>query len=179
MIGPQGGTAPGDNQTWYPTIPTREPTSQEMDIFERREIGLARPHSRMFLNMWYNWLVDHIPRPIRTRVNDAFGSAKSKIMGLYRKVARPPYKAIELEKAFDGAYRSCRIYGKPKLDVYSFFNKVRGELIDIIKKELQTGRSAKIQTTIWIRFAKDDEKIDMPFNSLMMNVHRGSEWFLL
>ena len=49
-----------------------------------------------------------------------------------------PFKPIELEQAFGGAYRSHRINGKPKLDVDTFFNRIRKELIELIKRELKT-----------------------------------------
>ena len=49
-----------------------------------------------------------------------------------------PFKSIELEQAFRGAYRSYRINGKPKMDVDSFFNRIRKEQIELIKQELRT-----------------------------------------
>ena len=49
----------------------------------------------------------------------------------------------------------------------------------MIQRELKTRTSAKIQTTGWIRFVRDDEegqeRIELAFNSLMTNVYRGSE----
>ena len=70
-------------------------------------------------------------------------------MGLYNRVTGSagnetrikepkPFKPIELEQAFGGAYRSYRINGKPKLDVDTFFNRIRKELIELIKRELRT-----------------------------------------
>ena len=90
-----------------------------------------------------------------------------------------PFKAIELEQAFGGAYRSYRINGKPKIDVDMFFNRIRKELFELIKRELKTRTSARIQTTAWIRFVRNDEegqeRIELAFNSLMTSVYRGSE----
>ena len=34
--------------------------------------------------------------------------------------------------------------------------------------------SARVQTTIWIRFIKDDDRVELAFNSRMMNVHPAS-----
>ena len=86
-----------------------------------------------------------------------------------------PFKPIELEQAFGGAYRSYRINGKPIMDVDTFFNRIRKELIDLIKRELKTQISARIQTTAWIRFVRDDEegqeRIELAFNSLMTSVY--------
>ena len=90
-----------------------------------------------------------------------------------------PFKAIELEQAFGGAYRSYRINGRPKIDVDTFFNRIRKGLIELIKRELRTRTSARIQTTAWIRFVRDDEegqeRIELAFKSLMTSVYRESE----
>ena len=84
-----------------------------------------------------------------------------------------------MSKAFGGAYRSYRVNGRPKIDVDTFFNRIRKELIRLIKRELKTRTSARIQTTAWIRFVRDDEegqeRAELAFNSLMTSVYRGSE----
>ena len=65
------------------------------------------------------------------------------------------------------------------MDVDMFFNRIRKELIELIKRELKTRTSARIQTTASIRFVRDDEegqeKVELAFNSLMTSVYRGSE----
>ena len=35
--------------------------------------------------------------------------------------------------------------------------------------------SVRIQTTTWIRFIKDHDRVELAFNSRMTNVHRGSD----
>ena len=60
---------------------------------------------------------------------------------------------IELEQAFNGAYRSYRVNGRPKIDVDTFFNRIRKGLIELIKRELKTRTSARIQMTTWIRLS--------------------------
>ena len=57
-----------------------------------------------------------------------------------------PVKPIELEQAFRGSYRSYRVNGRPKTDVDTFFDRTRKELIELIKRELKTRTSARIQT---------------------------------
>ena len=55
----------------------------------------------------------------------------------------------------------------------TFFNRIGKRLIEL------TVTSARIQTTAWIRFIRDDEegqeKVELAFNSLMTSVYRGSE----
>ena len=89
------------------------------------------------------------------------------------------FKPIELEQAFGGAYRSYRINGRPKIDVDTLFNRIGKRLIELIERELKTRTSARIQTTGWIRFVREDEegqeRVELAFNSLMTSVYRGSE----
>ena len=96
----------------------------------------------------------------------------------------PEWIFRESERAFGGAYRSYRVNGRPKMDTDTFFCQIRKGLIDLIKRELKTCNSAKIQMTTWIRFTKDEglgvtqrplDRIDLTFNSLMMSIYRGSD----
>ena len=178
-------------QTWEPIDDRlRKPSPQEMDIFEQQEMSRSRPQVKGKLNKWYNWSINHVPKPIKDGASKAFKTFKDKVMGLYNRVTGStgnetrikepkPFKPMELEQAFGGAYRSYRINGKTKLDVDTFFNRIRKELIELIKRELRTRTSARIQTTAWIRFVRDDEegqkRIELAFNSLMTSVYRGSE----
>ena len=57
------------------------------------------------------------------------------------------------------------------MDIDTFFNRIRFQLILTLKK----ARSAKVQTTTWIRFKQDDEFVELAFNSRMMDVHNLSE----
>ena len=61
------------------------------------------------------------------------------------------------------------------MDVETFFHRVRGGLIDLIKRELNDLNSARVQTTMWIRFVREDEegqeKVELAFNSLMTSVY--------
>ena len=72
-------------------------------------------------------------------------------------VPEPEWTFKEHEQAFNGAYRSYRVNGRPKMDVETFFNHIREKLIDLIKQELTVLNSARVQTTTWIRFMKDDD----------------------
>ena len=183
---------PPPTQTWEPIDDRRlrKPSPQEMDIFEQQEISKSRPQVKTKLNKWYDWLINHVPKPIKDGASKAFKTFKDKVMGLYNRVTgstgnemtikeHAPFKLIELEQAFRGAYRSYRINGRPKIDVDTFFNRTGKRLIELIERELKTRTSARIQTTAWIRFIRDDEegqeRVELAFNSLMMSVYRGSE----
>ena len=193
---------PPPTQTWEPIDDRRprKPSPQEMDIFEQQEISKSRPQVKTKLNKWYDWLINHVPKPIKDGASKAFKTFKDKVMGLYNRVTGStgnetrikelnPFKPIELEQAFGGAYRSYRINGRPKIDVDTFFNRIGKRLIELIERELKTRTSARIQTTVWIRFVRDgppsgpgethdeesQERVELAFNSLMTSVYRGSE----
>ena len=180
----QGATA-----GWGPI--TSMLSTQEMDIFEQQEMSKSRPRVKNKLNKWYDWLINHVPKPIKDGASKAFKTFEDKIMGLYNRVTGSttnqtqrsgepePFKLIELEQAFSGAYRSYRVNGRPKIDVDTFFNRIKKGLIELIKQELKTRTSARIQTTAWIRFIRDDEegqeRVELAFNSLMTSVYQGSD----
>ena len=162
---------PPPNQTWEPIDDRRprKPTPQEMDIFEQQEMSKSRPQVKGRLNKWYDWLINNVPKPIKDGASKAFKTFKDKVMGMYNRVTGStgnetrikepkPFKPIELEQAFRGAYRSYRINGRPKIDIDTFFNRIGKRLIELIERELKTRTSARIQTTVWIRFVSDDEE---------------------
>ena len=171
----------------------RQQSPQEMNIFEQQEMSKNRPQVTSKLNDWYDWLVNHVPKTIKEGESRAFKTFQDRIMGLYNRVtgnqaqlkgsqshmtgtasAEPePFNPIEHE--FGGAYKSYRINGGPKMDVDTFFSRIREGLIELIKQELNDLNSARIQTTTWIRFAKDEDRVELAFNSRMMSVHRGSD----
>ena len=86
----------------------------------------------------------------------------------------PEWTFKDREQAFNGAYRSYRVNGRPKMDVDTFFSQIKEGLIDLIKQELTVLNSARVQTIMWIRFVKDDDRVELAFNSRMTDVHQGS-----
>ena len=54
----------------------------------------------------------------------------------------------------------------PQMNPDTFFNRIRRYLIDLIR-----GRSIRVQTSVWIRFRRDEELVNLVFNSLMTNVY--------
>ena len=116
----------------------RQPSPQEMNIFEQQEMTKSRPQVASKLNDWYDWLINHVPKTIKDGASRAFKTFKDKIMGFYKRVTgnqtqhkiegpckAEPFNPIELEQAFDGAYRSYRIDGRPRMDADTFFSCIR------------------------------------------------------
>ena len=67
------------------------------------------------------------------------------------------------------------------MDVETFFDRIRGNLIDLMNRELG---STRVQTTAWIRFRMEVEdengnvigvdRVSLPFNSRITEVFQGS-----
>ena len=150
-----------------------------------------RPVVTSKLNDWYDWLISHVPSTIKDGASRAFKTFKDTILRFCNRVTRnqdqheievpggsskpEPFNPLELEQVLGGAYRSYRVNGRPKMDVETFFSRIGSTLIDLIAGELKTRNSAKIQTTAWIGFAKNEDRVNKAFNSLMASVYRGSD----
>ena len=75
--------------------------------------------------------------------------------------------------------------GKPKTDIYSYFDQAEAHIETLIEKQLKEMRSAKIIMTLHVRWKKLKEsddgsgdeymRIEMPFDSLMTEVFEGSK----
>ena len=56
------------------------------------------------------------------------------------------------------------------MDLDTYFSKTRGIILDLLRRE-SVRREVRSQTTAWIRFIKDDEQLDLAFNSRMPPVY--------
>ena len=178
----------------------RQPSPQKMNIFEQQEISKSRPVVTTKLNDWYDWLINHVPSTIKDGASRVFKTFKGKIMGFYNRVtgnqtqrkiehvehpaSGEPRKSEPFnprEQAFEGAYRSYRIDGRPGMDVDTFCSRIKSELIGLIARELTTLNSARVQTTAWIRFVKEDAldpenaQVELVFNSKTTSAPRGDD----
>ena len=115
-------------------------------------------------------------------------SIKKKIKELNEPPEHEPeasFNPIELDQAFNRAYRSYRINGRSRMDVDTFFDRIRQNLIGLMNRELTDLGSARVQTTIWIKFIQaleDDfgniigvDMVEKAFNSRMTEIHQGSD----
>ena len=95
------------------------------------------------------------------------------------------FNPTELEQAFNKVYRSYRINGRSRMDIDTFLDRIRPDLIDLMNRELTDLGSARVQTTVWIRFIQalqDDfgniigsDRVEKPFSSKMTKIHQGSD----
>ena len=67
------------------------------------------------------------------------------------------------------------------MDMETFFDRIGQALINLTRRKLNSLNSARVQTTMWIRFVREDkdgqERVELAFKSLETNVYRGSDLF--
>ena len=70
----QSHASTSPTQTWEPIDDRRlrKPSPQEMDIFEQQEMSKSRPQVKGKLNKCYDWLINHVPKPIKDGASEAF-----------------------------------------------------------------------------------------------------------
>ena len=95
------------------------------------------------------------------------------------------FNPLELEQAFDRVYRSYRINGRTRMDLETFFDQIRQNLIDLMNREVTDLDSARVQRAAWIRFRVEVEdengnvigvdRVRLPFNSRMTEILQGSD----
>ena len=107
------------------------------------------------VNEWYDWLVDFVPKPIKSKI---FSRAKNGILRLYdgaKKTLRGDVEdkaekesqeneeegeedvdltPQEHERALQGAYISYLIAGKPKTDIDSYFDQTKPHMKTLIEE---------------------------------------------
>ena len=71
--GPRAPAPTPPTQTWEPIDDRRPraPTKQEMDMFEQLEMSKSRPQVKSKPNKWYDWLINHVPKPIKDGASKA------------------------------------------------------------------------------------------------------------
>ena len=74
---------------------------------------------------------------------------------------------VQLQSAFNNAYRCYRLSGYQGIDPGTFFAKMRKMLVDLIKCET-ISEAVRTQATTRIKFRKGNETIDLAFNSRML-----------
>ena len=57
--------------------------STSFDELEKEEMKKSRSVVKNKLNNWHDWLVDYVPKPIKSAAGKAFLRAKASILGLY------------------------------------------------------------------------------------------------
>ena len=151
-------------------------TPTPMDVFEKQEMMKNRLVVQSKLNEWYNWLVSSVPKSIKEPASNTFSRARSGILELYNNTKKKlglkevveeqaeqehehdgeaeDLTPVECEQAFRGSYKSFVIQCLPKVDVETYIDRVFPNVKNLIEEQLEKLQSAKVITTMWIRWKK-------------------------
>ena len=74
LIGPEDLGDAQDTEGNYKAMPAPlvSPSPQEMDEIEKDEMKNSRSLVKSKLNGWYDWSIDHIPKPIKNAASKEF-----------------------------------------------------------------------------------------------------------
>ena len=152
-----------------------------METFEQQKMSKIRPQVKNELKDWYDWLVNHAPETVKDKASRVFKTFKDKIMGGCISGFRVKKNLKKKSKNEESrAYRSYRINGRSRMDVDTFFDWIRQNLIDLMNREIQDLGSARVQTTLWTGFIMDYAdgiigREGLPFNSRMTEIFQGND----
>ena len=144
-----------------------------MNEFEKEEMKKSRPVVKSKLCKLRKWLDDHVPKPIKNAVDEAFLRLKNSILRLYDGGKKTLKDIVEKEaeeeqqqeedidltpheheRELKRAYRSFVIPGAPKTDIDSYFDQTKPHIKTFIKNQLREMGSAKIIMTLWVVWKK-------------------------
>ena len=144
-----------------------------MNEFEKEEMKKSRPVVKSKLCKLRKWLDDHVPKPIKNAVDEAFLRLKNSILRLYDGAKKTLKDIVEKEaeeeqqqeedidltpheheRELKRAYRSFVIPGAPKTDIDSYFDQTKPHIKTFIKNQLREMGSAKIIMTLWVVWKK-------------------------
>ena len=156
--------------------PPVEPTSNQKQIKRmKKKLGKLNKKIRHSKKKHNNWISKR--SSIKKKIEELKGPREP----TESDEPEASFNPIECEQAFGRTYRSYRINGRHRMDVDTFFNRIRKNIINLMTMELG---SARVQTTTWIRFRQaleDDfgnvigfDRVELPFNSRMTEIFQGS-----
>ena len=169
---------PRSGKRFKPAHPVKViPSPQEVELFEKEEMKKIRPLIIRELSDLWKRLENQVP----LKYAREFLKKKIEVLKLFRQSKTTTRDvAFKLaEKAFGKAHQSHRIKGYGT-DIDEFFENSKNKLMELIESKLKELGSAKIQTTTWIEFVKEEDdgeiiRVEKAFNSTMMEAFQGSD----
>ena len=112
-------------------LPTPDPKKLKRMKKKLDELNRKIRHSRKK----HDGLI-HKRNSLRKAMEGLKRGTKPEVLGPWtaEPVPEPEWTFKEREQAFGGAYRSYRVNGRSKMDVDTFFSRIRGDLIELIKQ---------------------------------------------
>ena len=96
---------------------------------------------RSKLNTFSDWLINYVAPREKKSVNERLDSLKSKISSIFSKINKPKFEIRETASAIKGFTKRHTIEGTHGIDVTSFLNAVRPQVVGLLTKN----RGVKVQ----------------------------------
>src|SRR5688572_29060412 len=114
----------------------------------------AKNKVRSKLNTFSDWLINYVAPREKKSVDERLDSLKSKISSIFSKINKPKFEIRETASAIKGFTKRHTIEGTHGIDVTSFLNVVRPQVVGLLTKN----RGIKVQFDLNCVMEKEDMK---------------------
>ena len=114
----------------------------------------AKNKVRSKLNAFADWLVNYVAPREKKPVNEKLDSLKSKISSIFSKINKKKFEILETANAIKGFTKRYTIEGTGGIDVTSFLDAVRPQVVSLLTKN----RGVKVQFNLMCVMEKVDMK---------------------
>src|SRR5688572_29036712 len=114
----------------------------------------AKNKVRLKLNTFADWLVNYVVPREKKPVNERLDSLKSKISSIFSKINKKKFEILETANAIKGFTKRYTIERTKGIDVTSFLNAVRPQVVSLLTKN----RGVKVQFNLMCVMEKVDMK---------------------
>src|SRR5688572_24941069 len=101
----------------------------------------AKNKVRSKLNTFSDWLINYVAPQEKKSVNEKLDSLKSKVSSIFSKINKKKFEILETAKAIKGFTKRHTIEGTHGIDVTSFLDTVRPQVVGLLTKN----RGIKVQ----------------------------------
>src|SRR5688572_5813510 len=114
----------------------------------------AKNKVRLKLNTFADWLVNYVAPREKKPVNEKLDSLKSKVSNIFSKINKNKFEILETANAIKGFTKRYTIQGTSGIDVTSFLNAVKPQVVSLLTKN----RGVKVQFNLMCGMKKVDMK---------------------
>ena len=95
-----------------------------------KNLSKVTSHMKSFAD----WLISHVPEPIKRPINEKLNSLKSTISNLFSKFKPDFSDIVESKSAMNNSTKLYRIDGRQGIDVKTFLNVVRPLIVNLLER---------------------------------------------
>ena len=152
------------NEQTVPEVDIPIPAPSRVTQMRNLATDLAAP-VKSVINRFTGWLLNYIPEPIKSAVNERVENLKERVNSIFRRreeVSKPiedvnspeedNLTPREYKTAIKGYFKTFRVNGINGMDEKTFMNNVKPRVINLIKSK----GSIKVKLILTVRFTKEN-----------------------